>query len=162
MRPCKYPYIILIIASSWRLAIKPRRKHAISCIKMFLQIPWHRYALQIGSQVYCSSLISSNKCSNVFTCKLSVLQYKLNRKKFAPGMPGTFSLPPRISDPDMHHGDCVTHVLWCMPGLLTSGFHLKLVSGKTFSVILAHAQTWNFMYLVRVLWEDVRSTQLSK
>ena len=40
----------------------------------------------------------------------------------APGMPGTFSPPLRVSDPDMHHGTCVTHVPWCMPGLLTSGF----------------------------------------
>ena len=30
-------------------------------------------------------------------------------------MPGTFSPPPRVSDPDIHHGTC-------MPGLLTSGF----------------------------------------
>ena len=37
-------------------------------------------------------------------------------------MPGTFS-PPRLkSDPDMHHGTCVTHVPWCMPGSLPSGF----------------------------------------
>ena len=28
----------------------------------------------------------------------------------APGMPGTFSPPPRVSYPDMHHGTCVTHV----------------------------------------------------
>ena len=27
-----------------------------------------------------------------------------------PGMPGTFSPPPRVSDPDMYHGTCVTHV----------------------------------------------------
>ena len=27
----------------------------------------------------------------------------------APGMPGTFSPQPRVSDPDMHHGSCVTH-----------------------------------------------------
>ena len=40
----------------------------------------------------------------------------------APGMPGTFSPPPRVSDPGMHHGTCVTHVPWCMPGSLTSGF----------------------------------------
>ena len=39
----------------------------------------------------------------------------------APGMPGTFFPPPRIRDPDMHHGTCVTHVPWCMPGSLTSG-----------------------------------------
>ena len=40
----------------------------------------------------------------------------------APGMPGTLSPPPRVSDPDMHHGACVTHVPWCMPGSLTRGF----------------------------------------
>ena len=39
-----------------------------------------------------------------------------------PGMPGTFSPPPRVSDPDMHYGTCVTHVPWCMPGSLTGGF----------------------------------------
>ena len=40
----------------------------------------------------------------------------------APGMPGTFSPPPRVSDPDMHHGTCETHVPWNMPGSLSSGF----------------------------------------
>ena len=40
----------------------------------------------------------------------------------APGIPGTFSPPPRVSDPDMHHGMCVTHVPWCMSRSLTSGF----------------------------------------
>ena len=37
-------------------------------------------------------------------------------------MPGTFSPPPRVSDLDMHHGTCVTHVPWCMPASLTGGF----------------------------------------
>ena len=37
----------------------------------------------------------------------------------APGIPGTFSPPPRVSNPDMHHGTCVTHVPWCKPGSLT-------------------------------------------
>ena len=40
----------------------------------------------------------------------------------APGMPGTFSPLPRVNDPDMHHGTCVTHVPWFIPGSLTSGF----------------------------------------
>ena len=40
----------------------------------------------------------------------------------APGMPGTLSPPSRVSDPDKHHGMCVTHVSWCMLGSLTSGF----------------------------------------
>ena len=44
--------------------------------------------------------------------------------------PGTFSPPPWVSDPDMHHGTCVTHVPWCMPGSLTSGFILSWWRGK--------------------------------
>ena len=44
------------------------------------------------------------------------------RVAHAPGIPGTFSPPPRFSDPDMHYGTCVTHVSWCMPGSLSSGF----------------------------------------
>ena len=28
----------------------------------------------------------------------------------APGMLGTFSLPPQVSLPDMHHGTCVSYV----------------------------------------------------
>ena len=41
-----------------------------------------------------------------------------------------FSPPPQISDPDMHHGMCVTHVPWCMPWSLTSGFLWNRWSGK--------------------------------
>ena len=48
--------------------------------------------------------------------------YAKLRVAHAPGMPGTFSPPPRVSSPDMHHGSCVTHVPWCMPGSLTSDF----------------------------------------
>ena len=47
-----------------------------------------------------------------------------------PGIPGTFSPPPRVSDPDMHHGTCVTHVPWCMSGSLTSGFLRSRWRGK--------------------------------
>ena len=49
-------------------------------------------------------------------------QIRKLRVAHAPGMPGTFSPPPLVSDPDIHHGTCVTHVPWCMPGELTSGF----------------------------------------
>ena len=45
-------------------------------------------------------------------------------------MPGTFSPSPRVSDPDMHPGTCVTHVPWCMSGSLTSGFLWSRVRGK--------------------------------
>ena len=40
----------------------------------------------------------------------------------APGMLGMFSLKPRVSDPEMHHGTCATHVAWCMQVSLISGF----------------------------------------
>ena len=48
----------------------------------------------------------------------------------APGMPGTFSPPPRVGDSDMHHGTCVTHVPWCMPASLTSCFLWSRWRGK--------------------------------
>ena len=44
------------------------------------------------------------------------------RDVHAPGMSGTFSPPPRVNDPDMYHGKCVTHVPWCTPGSVTSDF----------------------------------------
>ena len=45
-------------------------------------------------------------------------------------MLGTLSPPPQVSDPDMHHGACVMHVPWCMPGSLTSGFLWSWGRGK--------------------------------
>ena len=44
--------------------------------------------------------------------------------------PGTFSQPSRVSDPDMQHGACVTHVPWYIPGSLTSGFLWSRWRGK--------------------------------
>ena len=61
----------------------------------------------------------------------------------APVMPRTFSRQPQISDPDMHHGTCATHVPWCMPELLTSGF---LWSRENVPGACAMC---NFTYLVR-------------
>ena len=39
-------------------------------------------------------------------------------------------LRQRVRDPDMHHGTCVTHVPWCMPGSLTRGFFRNQWWGK--------------------------------
>ena len=49
-------------------------------------------------------------------------RYVKLRVAHSSGMPGTFSPPPRVIDPDMHHDTCVTHVPWCMPGSITSGY----------------------------------------
>ena len=69
----------------------------------------------------------------------------------APGMPGTFSPTPRVSDPDMHHGTCGTHVPWCMPGSLTSDFLWSAV-GENVPGIPDACATCNFTYLVRGPW----------
>ena len=42
---------------------------------------------------------------------------------------------PLVSDQDMYHGTCGTHVPWCMSGSLTRG-----VAGNTFPVFPVHAQ----------------------
>ena len=57
-------------------------------------------------------------------------RYLKLRVVHVPGMPGTFSPPPRVSDLGMHHGTCVTHVPGCMPGSLTGGFLWSRWRGK--------------------------------
>ena len=57
-------------------------------------------------------------------------RYVKLRVAYAPGMPGTFSPPPRFSDPNMHRGTCLTHAPWCMPWSLTSGFLWSWRRGK--------------------------------
>ena len=41
-----------------------------------------------------------------------------------------FPPPLRVGDPDMHHGTCVTHEPWCIPGSLTCGFPGSRWRGK--------------------------------
>ena len=52
-------------------------------------------------------------------------------------------MKPLISNPAMHHGTYVTHVPWCMSGLLTHG------GGKNVPRIPGACTTRNFTYLVR-------------
>ena len=56
--------------------------------------------------------------------------YAKSQVVHAPGIPRTFPPPQRVSDPDMHHGTCVTHVPWCTPGSLTGGFLWSRWRGK--------------------------------
>ena len=74
--------------------------------------------------VYICIFIISGYCDGPLT------RYVKLRVAHTPGMPGTFSPPPLVSYPDMHHGTCVTHVSWCMPGSLTSGFLWSRWRGK--------------------------------
>ena len=60
-------------------------------------MPWA--SCQIRKIVGCAC---AGNAGNVFPCR------RLQRKLL-------------VSDPDMHHGTCVTHVPWCMSGSLTRG-----------------------------------------
>ena len=60
-----------------------------------------------------------------------------------------FFPPPRVSDPDMHHGTCVTDVPWCMPASLTSGFLWSWRRGNVPGIPGACTNR-NFTYLARV------------
>ena len=53
-----------------------------------------------------------------------------------------------VSDFDMHHGTCVTHVPWCTPGSLTSGFlwHRSWGNRSRYSGACA---TRSLMHLIR-------------
>ena len=81
-------------------------------------------------------LIQTTSVSRILPCvsRLSaygpLTRYVKMRVAHAPGMPGTFSPSPRGSDPDMHHGTCVTHVPWCMSGSLTGDFLWNRWRGK--------------------------------
>ena len=59
-----------------------------------------------------------------------------------------------VSNPDMHHGTCVTHVPWCMSGSLNRG------GGENFPGIPGACATRNITYLARgpcATWHSVSS-----
>ena len=66
------------------------------------------------------------------------------------GNAGNVFPTPRVSDSDMHQGTCVTHVPWCMPGSLTSGF--LCLWRVNIPGIPSTCATRNFTYLVRDPW----------
>ena len=78
------------------------------------------------------------------------VSYQLrNIAVYVTGMPGTFSPPLHVSEPDMHRGTCVTHMPWCMPGSLTSGFLWSRCRGKRSRHSPGACTTHNFTYLGR-------------
>ena len=87
----------------------------------------------LPSMCYCISY-QSHTCmasKHLHRCVHGPLyRYVKLRVAHAPGMPGTFSTPPRVSDPDMHHDTCVTHVPWCMTGSQSSSFLWSRWRGK--------------------------------
>ena len=56
---------------------------------------------------------------------------------------------PLVSDPDMHHGTCVTHVPWCMSGSLNRD------GGENVPGIPGACATRNFTYLTGGPWWEL-------
>ena len=90
--------------------------------------PFQKHWLQIISIVVWR--LNPITCRDICSHNGPLARYVKLLVAHAPGMPGTFSASLRISDPDIHHGTCVTHVPWCMPGSLTSGFLWSRWRGK--------------------------------
>ena len=63
---------------------------------------------------------------------------------YAPGMPGTFSPPPPVSDPGMNRGTSIRHVPWCMSGSL-------ILDGRE-NIPGIPGACCNFTYLARGPW----------
>ena len=84
-----------------------------------LKTPWASWQIRKITGCACAG-----NAGNVF------LRHRLQRK-------------PLVSDPDMHHGTCVTHVPWCMSGSLTRGVRENVLG------IPGVCPTRNFTYLVR-------------
>ena len=88
---------------------------------------WH-FIKTLENHLQCASFASCLSTSQVLPWALA--RHVTFRFGHASPMPGTFSLPPRVSDPDMHQGTCVKHMPCCMPGSLTNGFFLSRWRGK--------------------------------
>ena len=122
----------------------------IKSISSELDVTFHVHQVNCGviTSVVQSIVISSLECKqivwgiSVWMCENRLFdrhswahhgplaRYVKLRVAHAPEMPGTSSPPPRVSDPDMHRGTCVTRVPWCMPRSLTSGFLSSRRRGK--------------------------------
>ena len=61
-----------------------------------------------------------------------------------------FSPPPRVSDPDMHHGTCVTHVPWYRDRLPAVSFEVG--GAESVPGIPGACARRNITYLVRGSW----------
>ena len=89
--------------------------------------------------------------SRIITFQMSVpdiyhgplTRYVTLRVAHVPRMPGPVFPPPQVSNPDMQHDTCVTHVPWCMPGSLARS-PLKSMRGENVPNIPSACATPNF------------------
>ena len=81
----------------------------------------------------------------------------------APGMPGTFSPSPQVSDPDMHHGTCVTQ-LPGIPGACATCNFTYLVRGPYLSLppMESRCVRSNYIYIKQGVWLHIHVLILFK
>ena len=105
------------------------------CLQKYSNLMWnpiffiHEWSYSPATNKDIITLAGADRCPCIWYHG-PLARYANLRVAHALGMPGTFSPPPRVSDPYMHHGTCVTHVPGCMPGSLTSGFLWSRWRGK--------------------------------
>ena len=99
----------------------------------------HNFRILLSRRLHLQNVICDRVLCSYWLSLLQLLtwvhsgplaRYVKFRIAHAPGMPGTFSPPPPVNDPDMYGGTCVTHVPWCMLGSLTGGFLWSRWCGK--------------------------------
>ena len=102
---------------------------------------------------YCAVILYCVVACNKESCLINgpLNRYVILWVAHAPGMTGTFShhrlqRKPLVSDPNTHHGTCVTHVPWCKSGSLTRG------GGENVPGILRACTIGNITYLIRGPW----------
>ena len=115
---------------------------------------WSYFANDIIKCIVSNKICNSRKANSHKRVPLDLtehgtfVRYVKLRIVYAPGRSGTFSSPPRVSDPDVHHGTCVTHVPCWMSESLTRGFLWTQWRGNR-SLHPGACTTRNFAYLVR-------------
>ena len=107
-------------------------QHTTWSLSVHGRVPGAQYPFCVTS--FCGHLASAHGPLTRYV-KLQVLH-----------SPGTFSLPPRVSDPDKHQGTCVCRDA-CLDRSLMASF--KVGSGKNIPGIPGVCATRNFTYLVR-------------
>ena len=120
---------MFVLCRSWIKTINAMRQRWIVSWSMYASLGLNeltRFVVIIVSQHYFPKMASDWLAVVV---AMALLPVKL-RVAHAPGMPEMFPPSPLFSDPHMHHGTCVTHAPWCMPGLLTTGFLWSRWQGK--------------------------------
>ena len=102
--------------------------------------------------LYCKpskqNKLSKNSVVVIYVCLIKIwASYQIRKiaSCACAGNAGSVFPAPRVRDPDMHHGTCVTHVPWCMLGSLTSRLPWSRWWGKHSGA----CATRNLTYLVR-------------